>query len=71
MFDPETGDFLFFLNMASISWVADSPLWRMLSRFVFALVGPESFSSNTVACTADHSDQPEKNPLKYSAVAGN
>ena len=28
--------------MASISWVADSPLWRMFSRFVFALVGPES-----------------------------
>ena len=34
--------------MASISWVADSPLWRMFSRFVFALVGPESSSSNTV-----------------------
>ena len=60
-----------FLNMASISWVADSPLWRMFSRFVFALVGPESSSSNTVASTADHSDQPGKNPLKYSAVAGN
>jgi len=34
-------------------------------------VGPESSSSNTVASTADHSDQPGKNPLKYSAVAGN
>jgi len=45
----------FFFNMASISWVADSPLWRMFSRFVFALVGPESSSSNTVASTADHS----------------
>jgi len=30
-------------------------LWRMFSRFVFALVGPESSSSNTVASTADHS----------------
>ena len=59
---------MFFLNMASILWVADSPLWRMFSRFVFALVGPESSPSNTVASTADHSDQPGKNPLKYSAV---
>jgi len=55
--------FLFFLlNMAAISWVADSPLWRMFSRFVFALVGPASSSSNTVASTADHSDQPGKIP---------
>jgi len=47
--------FFCFFNMASISWVADSPLWRMFSRFVFALVGPESSSSNTVASAADHS----------------
>jgi len=53
--------------MASISWVADSPLWRMFSRFVFALVGPESSSSNTVASTADHSDQP-KIVHKYLAM---
>ena len=44
--------FYFVLNMASISWVADSPLWIMFSRFVFALVGPEFSSSNTVASTA-------------------
>ena len=45
--------YIFFFFMASISWVADSPLWRMFSRFVFALVGSESSSSNTVASTAD------------------
>jgi len=44
---------------------------NVLKICFFALVGPESSSSNTVASTADHSDQPGKNPLKYSAVAGN
>ena len=53
---PPCNKFIYiFFNMASISWVADSPLWRMFSRFVFALVGPESSSSNIVASTADHS----------------
>ena len=37
--------------MVSISWVADSPLWRMFSRFVFfALVGPESLFIKVKNC---------------------
>ena len=59
----------YFFNTASISWVADSPLWRMFSRFVFALVGPESSSSNTVASTADHRDHgfiQEENKISQS-----